>query len=100
MSDEDVKRGGFFQWRRVDSAADDEQVLGKLEAAAAIGGGPVEFTPDEAIVLRRVIKVMRGIDALGFMGGGIRKILMWVAGILVVWSQIGDWIVAHLGKGH
>jgi hypothetical protein len=79
---------------------DEGAVIDKLEHVAEEGGGTVAFTPEEAIVLRKVIKFVRGIEALGWIGTIAKNVLLLLGGLLVAWTQLGDWIAAHiLGKG-
>jgi hypothetical protein len=80
---------------------EEHRVIDKLEHAAEEGGGIVEFTADEAAVLRKVIKFVRGVEALGWLGGVIKNALLLLGGLLLAWTQLGDWISLHiLGKGH
>lgn len=48
------------------------------------------FTDDEKRVLRKVIKIMKGAEALVWFGGGVRKLLIWigiVGGSLMAFSD-------------
>jgi len=80
---------------------EEQTVIDKLSHVADDGGGPVEFSPEEAAVLRKVIKVVRGVEALGWLGTVIKNILLLLGGLLIAWSQLGDWFSQHiLGKGN
>lgn len=82
---------------------DDEEhrVIDKLEQAAQEGGGVAVFTAEEAVVLRHVIKFVRGVVALGYIGTIVKNALILLGGLLLAWSQLGDWISQHLlGKGN
>lgn len=78
----------------------EEEVVSKLESVADEGGGTVEFTAEEAATLRKVIKFVRGIEALGWLGTVIKNVLVLLGALLVAWSQLGDWFTQHiLGRG-
>jgi hypothetical protein len=80
---------------------EEHRVIDKLSDVADKGGGEVSFSHDEAIVLRKVIKFVRGIEALGFLGTVTKNALLILGGLLIAWTQLGDWISQHvLGKGN
>ena len=79
---------------------EEHTVIDKLESVAEEGGGEVAFTHEEALVLRKVIKVVRGIEALGWLGSVVKNILLLLGGLLLAWTQLGNWFSTHiLGKG-
>jgi len=77
----------------------EEEVITKLESVDK-GGGTLVFSADEVRVLRKVAKAVRGVEALGWLGGVIKNALVLLGGLLLAWSQLGDWFYTHIiGKG-
>lgn len=70
--------------------------VSKLERAA--DGATVAFTTEEAVVLRRVIRIVRGLDALGWLGGGLKNVLFWAGGMYLAYWAFADWVLKAMGK--
>ena len=75
---------------------DEVEAFRKLDLAA--NGASVRFTPDEGIVLRRVIKIISALDALGWLGRGVKQALIWAVGMYAAWVAFGGMILALLNK--
>jgi hypothetical protein len=58
----------------------------------------VVFTAEEVVVLRRMIRIMRGLDALGWLGGGVRNVVLWAGGMYLAYWAFADWIFKAMGK--
>ncbi|WP_321336607.1 hypothetical protein [Breoghania sp.] len=58
------------------------------------------FTPDERERLKQVVKVIRGLEAMAWLGGSLRTFLVWVAAIssIVIAARAGvlDWLRVNL----
>ena len=75
---------------------DEIEAFRKLELAAH--GETVRFTPEQGVTLLRVIKIMTGLDALGWLGRGLKQGLVWAVGLYAVWVAFGGMILAILNK--
>ena len=72
------------------------ETLEKLDQAAS--GKRVQFTEDEGVVLRRVIKIVTALDALGWLGRGVKQVLIWAVGMYAAWLAFGGIVLGLLNK--
>lgn len=69
----------------------------KLEHAANEHAAAL-FSAEEVIVLRRMIRIVRGLDALGWVGGGVKNVVFWAGGMYLAYIAFFDWILKAMGK--
>ena len=59
-----------------------------------------QFTHDEMAAVKKIAKVMRGLEAIGWLAGSMRRFLTYAGIILVSWISIKtgflEWIKGNL----